>query len=121
MIVPVNAVHYIEYVVKDPEKLVRAFENQHGWRFAQAPELAGSWVADLPGGGLCGIRGPMNEDEERGLVVRTYMRVADLDRAVATARDNGATIALPSMDVGKYGTIAIYVIEGVQQGLWQVP
>jgi predicted enzyme related to lactoylglutathione lyase len=120
MIVPENSVHYIEYVVKDPEQLVRAFEKQHPWRFAQASELAGSWVAELPGGGLCGIRGPMNDDEKRGLVVRTYVRVADLDRAVAIARENGATIAIESMSVGKYGRIAIYVIEGVQQGLWQV-
>ena len=120
MMVPENSIHYIEYVVKDPEKLRAACEKQYGWCFEKMPELGDAWVAELPGGGRYGIRAPMNEDEKKGLVVRTYMRVSDLDRAVEIARENGAVIALSSMDLGKHGRIAIYVIEGVQQGLWQV-
>ena len=118
--VPVSSVHYIEYVVKDPDKLRVATEKQYGWRFEKIAELGDAWVAEMPGGGRMGIRAPMNDDEKKGLVVRTYMRVDDLERAVEIAREAGAFIALPSMDLGKHGRIAIYVIEGVQQGLWQV-
>jgi predicted enzyme related to lactoylglutathione lyase len=119
MLVPENSIHYTEYVVKDPARLRVLCEKQYGWRFEQIAELGGAWVAELPGGGRVGIREPLNEDEKR-VLARTYMRVADLERAVVVARENGATIALPPMDLGKHGRIAIYVIEGIEQGLWQV-
>jgi hypothetical protein len=46
--------------------------------------------------------------------------VIDLERAVKAAADNGALVAVPPMDVGKHGRIAIYMLGGIEQGLWQL-
>jgi predicted enzyme related to lactoylglutathione lyase len=58
-------------------------------------------------------------DQERPLV-RTYLRVADVDAAVKRAAQLGAIIALERMEIAGRGTIAIYVIGGIEQGIWQV-
>lgn len=85
------------------------FENCSVWAkrvpdrvFTFTPGLV--YVATLPNGSLCGIRSPMHEQEKP--VVRTYLRVADLEAAVQEAGQ---------------GTIAIYMFGGIEQGLWQVP
>lgn len=118
MIVPENSVHYLEFVTREPDKLRYALEKSHGWTFAQVADLAGSWVAEMPGGGRCGIRAPMHEQEKP--IVRSYVRVADLDRAVEIARANGAELLLSPMKVGAQGRIAIYAIAGIEQGLWEL-
>jgi len=117
-IVPEHSVHYVELVASEPDKLRGALEKTHGWSFVQEAELGGAWVAEMPGGGRCGIRAPMHAQEKP--VTRTYVRVQDLARAVEIAGANGATIIVPPMDVGKHGRIAIYVLGGIEQGLWQV-
>lgn len=117
-IVPEHSVHYVELVTSDADKLRAALAKAHGWNFVQEPDLGGAWVAEMPGGGRCGIRAPMHDQEKP--VTRTYLRVADLDAAVKAAAENGALIALPSMDLGKHGRIAIYILGGIEQGLWQV-
>ena len=82
-------------------------------------ELGNSFVATLPDGSLCGIRAPMHEQEKP--VVRTYIRVTDLEAAVKGAEQLGATFLLPPMEIPGHGMIAIYSHGGVEQGLWQVP
>ena len=120
MSVPEHAVHYLEIVTLDVEAARHLYSTAYGWRFqAMQAELGNAFVATLPGGSLCGIRAPMNEQEEP--VVRTYLRVADLETAVQEAEQLGAEIALPSMELPGHGTIAIYLHGGIQQGLWQIP
>lgn len=119
MTVPENAVHYLEIVADDVEATSELYAKAYGWRFEPAaPELGGAVVAALPGGSLCGIRGPLSEQEKP--IVRTYLRVADLDGAVKRAAELGATIALESMEIPGRGRIAIYFIGGIEQGIWQV-
>lgn len=120
MPVPEHAVHYLEIVTSDVEATCKHYGSAYGWRFEpMGPELGNSFVAKLPDGSLCGVRGPMSDQEKP--LVRTYLRVTDVEAAVERAAALGAEIALPSMEIPGHGTIAIYLHGGVEQGLWQVP
>lgn len=74
-------------------------------------------AAQLAGGGMIGIRAPMHNGENA--VTRPYMRVKDIEAAVAAASEAGAEIAVPPMKIPGHGTCAIYIEGGVEGGLWQ--
>ena len=114
-----NSIYYLEIVTPEVEKLCRLYTDSQGWRFESAkPELGNARLAKLPEGSLCGIRAPMHEAEKP--VVRTYLRVTDLEKSVQRAAQAGANILLENMNLAGYGVIAIYEMGGVEQGLWQV-
>ena len=120
MSVTEHDVYYLEIVTEDIQAASDFYANAYGWRFeAEAPELGNARVAVLPDGCLCGIRAPMHEQETP--IVRTYIRVADIDAAVKRAAELGAEIALEPMEIPGRGRVAIYVLGGIQQGLWQLP
>jgi predicted enzyme related to lactoylglutathione lyase len=52
--------------------------------------------------------------------VRPYVLVEDIEGAVEAARAAGATIAHPPLELPGQGTFAIYVLGGIQHGLWQL-
>ena len=119
MTVTKHAVHYLEIVTPDVEAACHLYGEAYGWRFQNmGAELGNSFVATLPDGSLCGIRAPMH-DQERP-VVRTYLRVTDIDKAVEEAAGLGAEIALEPVDIPGHGKIAIYLFGGIEQGLWQL-
>ena len=111
-------VHYLEIVTPDVEAGCQLYGAAYGWSFQQRPELGNAFVAEMPGGGLCGIRAPMHEQESP--IVRPYIRVPDLTAAVKEATESGAEILLESMEIPGHGTIAIFSQGGVQHGVWQV-
>lgn len=120
MSVPEHAVHYLEIVTPDVEAACRLYGPAYGWHFEDpTPELGGARVAKLPGGSLCGIRAPLRNTEEP--VVRTYLRVHDIEEAVREADRLGATIALPPTELPGHGRIAIYLFGGIEQGVWELP
>ncbi len=120
MAVAENAIYYLEIITKEVQAVADYYSNVHGWHFdAEAPELGNARVAALPDGSLCGIRAPMHDQETP--TTRPYLRVADLDRAVREAAGRGATVAIESMEIAGRGTIAIVLLGGVEQGLWQLP
>lgn len=113
-------VEYVEMVVNDVAATRALLEATHGWRFeAMDPELGGSLVATLPNGTRCGLRAPMHEMEKP--LTRAYVRVADVKAAVERARKAGAEVGLDAMEIPGHGTIAIWFIGGVEQGVWQLP
>jgi predicted enzyme related to lactoylglutathione lyase len=119
MSVPEHAVHYLEIVTSDVDAACRLYGTAYGWNFrATGPELGGSFLATLHGGSLCGIRAPLHELEKP--IVRSYIRVTDIESAVREAERLGAQIALERMELPGYGTIAIYLHGGIEQGLWQL-
>ena len=114
-----NAVHYLEIVTPDVDAARFLYSTAFGWNFqSPVPELGNAVVAMLPGGSMCGIRAPLHVEETP--VVRTYIRVADLETSTREAGRMGAKILLESMDLPGWGKISIVEFGGVQQGLWQV-
>lgn len=114
-----SAIHYLEIVTPEVEAACRLYAAAFGWRF-QSPvaELGQAFVAQLPGGSLCGIRAPLHPEEMP--VVRTYLRVANLEASTRLAEQSGARVLLESMELPGWGRISIVEIGGLQQGLWQV-
>lgn len=119
MQVPEHTIHYLEIVTPDVAAVRALYEQVHGWHFKLEPEFGNAFVAELPDGSRCGIRAPLRDTEAP--IVRTYLRVADLDHAAHRAQQLGAQLAIDRMELGAHGTIALYLIGGIEQGLWQLP
>ncbi|MBY6203814.1 hydroxylase [Halomonas denitrificans] len=111
--------HYLEFVTPDVDATCAALARSLGAEFGEpVAELGGARTATRPDGTEVGVRAPMHEDEDP--VVRPYHRVDDLERALAAATESGGEVALEAMEIPGRGTIAIYVLGGIQHGLWQV-
>lgn len=110
--------HYLEIVCRDVGAQCAALERIHGLAFGQAvAELGQARVAEAPDGSLIGVRAPLAEHEQP--IIRTYLEVEDIARAVKEAEATGAAIAYPPTRQGDTGTWAIYILGDVQFGLWQ--
>jgi len=114
----VMGIHYLEIVTRDVDSACALYEELHGLSFGPAdPDLGGARVAEWPDGSLVGIRAPLAEHESP--IVRTYLAVDDIDRAVKAAAARGATFAYGPTRQGERGTFAIFFEGDVQHGLWQ--
>ncbi len=113
-------IHYLEIVTPDVDATCEALGKAHGVTFGE-PVLAlgNARTASLEHGGRIGVRAPMRETEQP--VVRPYTLVADLDAAVTAAREAGGEIAIERMELPGQGIIAIYLLGGIDHGLWQEP
>ena len=110
--------HYVEIVSKSVDKQCKALEQVHGLSFGpEVEDLGKARVAETPGGTLVGVRAPLADHEQP--IVRTYFEVDDITKAVKTAEAAGAVIAYPPTRQGETGTWAIYILDGIQYGLWQ--
>jgi predicted enzyme related to lactoylglutathione lyase len=111
-------VQYMEIVTPDVDATCSAMESLHGVSFG-APDavLGNARTATLEGGGMIGVRAPMHDGEHP--VARPYVLVEDIEAAVEAARASGAEIAVPPMELPGHGKCAIYVLGGIQHGLWQ--
>jgi predicted enzyme related to lactoylglutathione lyase len=117
--VPLSAICYVEIVTNEVEQVRTAHERCHGWRFTATPALGNAFVAELPDGSRYAVRAPMHAAERP--LTRAYVRVEDIDRAAEAARLSGGFLALPPMEIPGHGRIAIYMLGGVEHGLWQLP
>lgn len=112
-------IHYLEIVTPEVDGLCDAYGKANGLTFGEPVEALGNArTATLPGGGMVGVRAPMQEAEEP--VVRPYFLVDDIETAVSAAEAAGAEIAVPPMEIPGYGSCAIYFMGGTQHGLWQL-
>lgn len=112
------AAHYLEIVSDDVESLTQLYERMHGLTFgAPDPDLGQARVATRADGSLVGLRKPLAAHEQP--IVRTYLAVDDIHRAVEEAGKAGATVAYGPTRQGPRGTFAILIHGGVQHGLWQ--
>ena len=118
--VPEYGIQYLEVVTANPQVLRDFYSTAYGWKFSEAtPELGGAFFASLPNGSLWGIRGPLRESEAP--VVRTYLRVNNINSAIKKAEELGALIAIGPLEIPERGSFAIYILGGIEQGLWQTP
>lgn len=111
-------IHYIEIVSASVDEQRRALEQLHGLSFSsEIEELGGARVSETSDGYMIGIRAPLAEHELP--IIRTYFEVSDISMSVETAEASGAVIAYPPTKQGDTGTWAIYILDGIQYGLWQ--
>ena len=111
-------VHYVEIVTKDVAQTCSALEQIHGLEFGEmVADLGNARVAKVANGTLIGIRAPLAEHETP--IVRTYFAVDDISETVKAAEAAGGFIAYPPTQHGDTGTGAIYILDGIQYGLWQ--
>jgi predicted enzyme related to lactoylglutathione lyase len=112
------SVAYLEIVSPHVDATCAMLSAIHGVTFSDpVPTLGLARTAPLPGGGRWGVRAPMRDDEAP--VQRTYTWVDDIHAATVAVTAAGALVALPPMELPGEGTIAIYIHEGVEHGLWQ--
>jgi predicted enzyme related to lactoylglutathione lyase len=112
------SVHYLEIVSNDAGAMTALYEAVHGVTFgAPDADLGGARVAARPDGTLIGIRKPLAAHEQP--IVRTYLAVDDIERAVKNAEKLGAVVAYGPTPQGQRGTFAIVLHGDVQHGLWQ--
>ncbi len=111
-------VEYLEIVTPDVDATCEALAKMHGVSFSEpVAEFGNARTATLRGGGRIGVRAPMRETEDP--VVRPYVLVDDIEAAVEAADAAGAEIALGATEIPGQGKFAIYILGGIQHGLWQ--
>jgi len=111
-------VQYLEIVCRDVSAQCAVLGRVHGLSFGPAvADLGQARVAKAQDGTRIGVRAPLAEHEQP--IVRAYLAVDDIARAVKEAEAAGAVIAYPPTQQGDTGTWAIYILGDVQVGLWQ--
>jgi predicted enzyme related to lactoylglutathione lyase len=111
-------IHYVEIVCREVSAQCAALERVHGLSFGPpVGDLGQARVAEAPDGSLIGVRAPLAEHEQP--IVRTYLEVEDIARAVKEVEAAGGVIAYPPTKQGETGTWAIYSLGDVQLGLWK--
>jgi len=115
---PLNAITYIEVVTEKVSECCDFYLAAYGWTF-ESPilELGGARVAVLDSGTRWGIRNPMAASESP--TVRTYIRVADIEEAARVAIELGGVEALGPTGLGEHGKVAIFLLHGIEQGIWE--
>lgn len=112
-------VQYLEIVTPDPEATCDLLEATHGVSFGEpVAALGNARTAELEGGGRIAVRAPLREDESP--VVRPYLLVPDIDAAVEAAVAAGGQVAIPPMEIPGQGHFAIYLLGGIEHGLWEL-
>lgn len=112
-------VQYLEIVTSEVEATCNMLAKVHGVTFgAPEPGFGNARTATLESGGMIGVRAPLAEHEQP--VVRPYLLVDDIDSALGAAEAAGAEIAMPATEIPGHGAFAIYILGGIQHGLWQL-
>lgn len=112
-------IHYLEIVTPDVNPTCDVLEEAHAVSFSEPiAELGNARTALLDNGGRIGVRAPMRETEAP--VVRPYVLVDDIEAVVDAARAAGAEIAMTPTEIPGHGKFAIYILGGIQHGLWEL-
>ncbi|MEU1464865.1 VOC family protein [Streptomyces sp. NPDC005727] len=105
-----NALVWVELHAIEPESVIPFYAGVFGWRSAEmtAPGMTYQVLSIAEGdqqegafGGVAPLQG--GQGDPRWV---PYFAVSDPEAVVAAARDNGATVLMPAVDVPDVGTIA---------------
>ena|SRR5688572_4175677 len=112
-------VHYLEIVTASVDETCNALAKAHGVTFGEPiAELGNARTAKLKDGGRMGVRAPMRPTEAP--VVRPYVLVDDIEAALKAAESAGAKAAMRATKIPGQGEFAIYVLGGIDHGLWKL-
>lgn len=111
-------IRYLEIVCRDVAAQCAALERVHGLSFGPpVADFGQARVAEASDGSMIGVRAPLADHEQP--IIRTYLEVEDIARAVKEVEAAGGVIAYPPTQHGDSGTYAIYFLGDIQLGLWQ--
>ncbi len=111
-------IQYMEIVCLDVDAQCAALEKVHGLSFGTAvADLGQARVAEAPDGSFIAVRAPLADHEQP--IIRSYLAVEDIAKAVEEVEAAGGKIAYPPTQQGDYGTFAVYFQGDIQLGLWQ--
>jgi len=112
-------IQYLEIVTPAVDETCDVLTKTHDIVFSDPiAELGNARTAELSDGGRISVRAPMRDTETP--VVRPYLLVDDIEAAVEIAKKSGAEIAIPPMKIPGQGTFSIYILGGIEHGLWQL-
>lgn len=112
-------VQYLEIVTSDVDATIEALAKAHGVTFGDpVPGFGNARTAVLDNGGQIGVRAPLAEHEQP--VVRPYLLVDDIEAALGAVESAGAQIAMAATEIPGSGRFAVYILGGIQHGLWQL-
>jgi hypothetical protein len=111
--------HYLEVVTPDVDGFCTTHQMLNGTVFGEPePLLGNARLGELESGGRIGVRAPMQEAEEA--VTRPYFLTNDINADTQNAENSGAEVIHPPMEIPGLGKFSIFILGGIQQGLWQV-
>lgn len=111
-------IHYLEIVCRDVAAQCAVLERIRRLSFGPpVADLGHARVAEVPGGGLVGVRAPLADHEAP--VIRTYLAVEDIATALREVQAVGGVVAYGPAEQGNTGTWAICILGDVQLGFWQ--
>ncbi len=112
-------VQYLEIVTPSVNETCNALAQAHELVFSEpVAHFGNARTASLANGGFIGVRAPLRETEEP--IVRPYILVDDIEAAVKAAEAAGATVAMPPTEIPGGGKFSIYILGGIEHGLWQL-
>lgn len=113
-------IQYLEIVTPDVDATCTTLSELHSVEFgAPEPGFGNARIAMLSNGGRLGVRAPLSGDEGAP-VVRPYLRVENIEAAIASAEATGAEFAMLATEIPGHGKFAIYFQGGIQYGLWEL-
>lgn len=108
---------HFEVITTDVEGTKSFYAKAFGWKFQTfGPEMGNYVMGNLPNGTTCGIRVP-DAGEKPGIL--NYVLVKDINAAVKDAKALGATIVAEPSEIPGMGWMAVYLVGGVPNAIWQ--
>ena len=113
-----NDLSHFEVITNDVDGTKTFYEKAFGWKFQTfGPEFNNYVMGNLPNGTTCGIRTPENAEEKPGML--NYVLVKDVQQAVKDAKSLGAQVIAEPMEIPGMGWMAVYLVHGVPNAVWQ--
>ena len=112
---------WVDITVSDLGRSQQFYSGLFGWTFTDSSEEMGGYTnALLDGRTVAGMSPPMPGAEDAGHEWTVYLAVDDAQAAHRALTEAGATAAFEPMEVGPFGTMAIYADPtGAVFGTWQ--
>ena len=110
--------HFLEIVTPEMDATIELLSELHGVTFSD-PQLhfGNSRLATLKGGGRVSVRKPMHDAEQPA--VRPYVLVDDVEAAFEAATKAGGQAMVPPMEIPGEGRFALFLLGGIEHGVWE--
>jgi predicted enzyme related to lactoylglutathione lyase len=112
---------WIDLMSSDPQQASRFYTALFGWtaEVSEDPQYGGYTTMSKGDAMIAGI-GQAPDDAPFANVWTMYLETDDIDKAMASALEAGATVMMPAMKVGDQGSMAVLADpSGAAIGLWQ--